>query len=849
MSGSIASTSQKGPAEYDEVLAALDAWRDDPGDELLNKRVQQLCLEYLLAQKDEHWFCNHHSRSAKQADISAATAKDDGDDNDPAKAALDQIALFCVRLVGYKPTGKVALWREHLEKLLRRCPHCVRGWVDAQARIGDVHLRRRWPEDTVRNWYHSLHGKETQRVTEALQDLIRSASEPANAFPVAYNVLLDRALYANPDILSLLSTLVRTDVGQRMTWEKDCSPSAGLFYLLFHRDDVLAGFARRWCGEAGPITLESWHEKDSSLPTIVNGIFDIVSRRDRLLANSRDVEGEIRLSGLPVSESVSAWWSGISKIAEALPVKILQDHFGGGGDRIDIVRLVTSHLGDSGEHWVQVLVTFRLLLEKLDEGAWKNLLDRKGKSRDLTVDGIASNGEAVDLGYAGARLYDALDNPQFAGCLSAMLDSQAPESQARELESALFDWMFPFIRSLRSSQFFVVCLSAIASRLLEEYGQKALYDKALQARSVLAGAKILTEVFQRSVQSSTSGPEQSGWKHLDEAISVIEGHARIMTQIAYDRKWMDDEVWRKASRACQTYIATMAKRDAYALRDYVLRLAEERRNRLSDPKYQMDRPPPPLVLAHGLLDEAVSLLAVNMHAPSVASLAKSVAKASHLCRLPALAWISKKDGQQRDEILDKNLKPCLKMANAAQDRFFASVSTALRALSDEDSTVIVKALRLDDVAEAVTSLVLSPSENLASAAQAIVRQAFDATSRADCFRELFKHAPESTLKGVIQALRTFKDTAVRFPEACGQAKRLVRCLTDVISVLCDPTEPLMRDEAWVQQHNASSLVSKLWNLMCADVAIIFERTEHWAFAFEADQMTDWVRLRSLYGPR
>lgn len=813
-STSTSTTSMPRPT-LQQAIQRLAEWRDNPGDEALNKRVQQICLEYLLAQDDQHWFCDQ-----------ANDANDDDETERERKAQLYEIATFCVRLVGFKATGKVQEWKNRLDKLLLGCCGCVNGWIRACSEVGDKYLRRRWAEDVVRNWHASLLARERQRVKDALTSFsLEQEQAQTLPIPLVYNVLVDQAMYSQPDILSLLAERVPLISLRQEDWPTNLSVPAGLLFMQVHKTSKLRNWAVRALAFFKPVSMSAWERAGIQLPKTVVEIYETLARRDRSIKSG--VQSATEPLSLPaqIATDPKAFWSGLYNVISVLDADVLRAYFSGGGDKIDIVRLLCGHLGDRGEHWLEVLRCFRLLLKKLDQDTWRNVLDRKGKGKaTLDIDG------EIDLGYVGARLHDALDNDSFSATLQGVPQLAYPD-QAAQL-SALFGWIQPFLSSLRASYLFTPIFSIVLGRLLAEYGQKAHYDDRIQARSIQVATETCLNLF-----GSPEGGSDGIAEQLNQAVSELDRHVTIIAKVAFDRAIARSEIWREASTAARAFAGTMATRDAQSIRKYIYALIDARKSLSNKDK---DGPPwrlPHLGTCEALLSACVQPMRLSANVEGLASFVKALSHISHLARLSSRSWLAGKE-----EGKDKRLKAGVKTANEALESFSKPACEMLRLMADEDPNTIKELLHFEGIGEAVTILILSPTEDIANAAQSLTRQAYDVSSRQDCFRALFQDIPEAALRGLVTSLRTFKDSALRLPEACGQAKRLVRCLTDVINVLCDPSEQLIRDENWVEKHNAQSQISKIWNLMCTDISIIFDKTEQWSVMFENEEMTEWASL-------
>ena len=193
---------------------------------------------------------------------------------------------------------------------------------------------------------------------------------------------------------------------------------------------------------------------------------------------------------------------------------------------------------------------------------------------------------------------------------------------------------------------------------------------------------------------------------------------------------------------------------------------------------------------------------------------------------------------------------------------FNDVNGALKILQTGYSEVISKyanyntptateaLLRQSGVAKDVTILMLCPSEDLQGAAQALVGQAFDADVRVECFHAMLRNLTSDALEGIFAFLETFKTYANTVPEACDISKALVRCLTDVIEVLCSSPDSLLLDDEFSRSDKGAGLrlaLPKFWTLKTESISVIFRRTPAWSVYFEAGNMIRWMRDALIFG--
>jgi senataxin len=180
---------------------------------------------------------------------------------------------------------------------------------------------------------------------------------------------------------------------------------------------------------------------------------------------------------------------------------------------------------------------------------------------------------------------------------------------------------------------------------------------------------------------------------------------------------------------------------------------------------------------------------------------------------------------------------------------------ALESLAMQPDTALTRMLwDIPGVPKSAIILLLSPIDEIHEPVTSLIQQAFtDADDRLECLRVLLQRYPDQAMDGLRSFLRNFIQTAQKTPDSCSLAKWLVRCFTDVIEVLCNPSssEPLLHDETFLTNHAGDMSMSKrvgdLWQLMTESLAVIFDRTKDWAPLYENDVMVDWMRDALIFG--
>lgn len=234
------------------------------------------------------------------------------------------------------------------------------------------------------------------------------------------------------------------------------------------------------------------------------------------------------------------------------------------------------------------------------------------------------------------------------------------------------------------------------------------------------------------------------------------------------------------------------------------------------------------------------------HDPNAASTMISIAaQFAHLNPLTenAFANVLKKEGS--------NAKVALDEVNGALKVYRTGYSEVISNYANYNSPAATEALlRQPGVAKDVVILMLCPSEDLQGAAQSLVGQAFDADVRVECFHAMLRNLSGDTLEGIFAFLETFTVYTTIVPEACDISKALVRCLTDVIEVLCSSPDSLLLDDEFLRSDNGEVLrlaLPKFWALMTESISIIFRRTPTWSVYFDAEDMIRWMRDALIFG--
>jgi senataxin len=640
-----------------------------------------------------------------------------------------------------------------------------------------------------------LNDRESTRIMNLVSVSTSSAQPALDRLPpsLLYHILVAPQLFQRDDLVDLLAAHLPSPVIRNLP----STPTPGLVMLAVHRDERLRTFARSQLSICDTVNLDRW---SGNLKSAVESLVTVLNTRDRHDASPTQV------LSMDYTEDAKAFWAGFAGVLDVLgPQVIGATQAKTRARETDLVRLVSRHLGDSGPQFVEILRAWRVLLRKLNERVW----------------------DLEDKDFAQVALASVLDNPSFEEQVQVL----QPHAQA----PTIFAWIMPFLRSLAKSEaHFVPSLGSIAQALLGRL-QQPRFEPHHRALAVHATLDAFTEIFTFDDSASPHA-----WPYVREATkTVLEVHADFLVHLAFGKPPQPaegvppDTFWPSSSSFAAGFIEKVATRDSSRLRDAVYTLAPLLKDAPSEP------PPPTVYISQGLWSKTYAeidsgrLRGTEFKAQT--ALLRALASSAHLEDLDYHVWAS---GSER---VSQSLRPNTKAVNQAFETARKPFDSMLMTLSDADSHILRDFLRKPKVAESLIAFTLSPVEQLHKAALSVVRQAYDVESRSDCFAALLRDFPSQTVRGLLSFISTFYGSARILPEACGVAKRLVRCLTDVNDVLCDPTSGLLRQTDWLEQAKMRAFVPQLWSQMCKAIALIFSRTPNWAPYFDNDEMTDWMR--------
>ncbi|GAA6037515.1 hypothetical protein JCM8097_008230 [Rhodosporidiobolus ruineniae] len=766
-------------------------------------------------------------------------------------------ATFCIRLLGMKKQGEVATWREKFDRLTSTCPACAGAFQISKVEFRERYLRHYKPEQSIHNFIKGVSNIERANVLAAFAaagfDTPPVSPPPDSHFHPAHTALL-----ANAPLASLQTILVN----QPMFEDEDLlemilaglpvtaplplprSPSPGLLALRLHHSHLLRNFAEIQLARCTKQPMPDEY-RARGLGHVLDSHLGVLASRDR---GEVDAATGIRLH---YTDQRKDFMEGLASCLSVLSAEAIRQNLVRRSTSLsaslDVVHLVASHLGDSGDHLEGVLAGLKILLDRLGAHFWS----------------------VGDEKYEEVVLHAILDNPDFHEAFETNpLVAAATSSSSGPLDSPWLDWLPPFLRSVaHSPTLFTNSLALVASTFLDRL-QQSRFGVPARTRALQIALALFSEIFLGTAPSSASSTPATNddiivasaptYPHAAAASKVLDLHAATLANFAFSATFAAPE-WSKAAEEARTFVLGVAKRDGKAIARAVYGLAvfsqqylerdRQEKKRLQrvaagDAKAKQEPEAPPVTApssvayTKALWDNAYATVR-EQDLKAVVILLQLVAPTAQFEKLTSQTWQVK-----------EHIRTQMKAVNDALATVRDPIVELLINVADERVDHLIEFMGQPGVVHQLLALLLSPVEAVHNTAQGLIKQAFDVTTRRDVFRQLMAHWPEATLRGLASAIQTFQKSATTLPEACGIAKRLVRCLSDVLDVLCAKTDGLLRDPEFIRRGRDFKLQAKLlalWDLMGGALALLFRRTPDWAVFFENEAMTEWMRDAILFG--
>lgn len=723
-------------------------------------------------------------------------------------------------------------WRDDLSKCLSRCCDCVVGFFDARDTLKteyDFKPNRPFPnsdadhrwlpnmysDNKIQKFVEQVNARDTERILQSLGNLQdtnnRGPTRERFTPGLLLQILSNSCLYQDRHILDLLASL-----SQELP-DIPSPPPAGLLALTVYTDPQLRIYARNRLKTATPIELNSLDRLERRW--VLESLTEVVKARQI----SADTPYPPQVLAFSYTTNKTQFWKGLASIASVLGRSLFDkdpQYPGREPIAIGFFKFICSHLGDmGGDHIFHVFAAWTSLLNQGGPAGWS-----------------LSNYEAPEI-----ALHAILDNVQFEEAVR--LSGQ----MTREInnESALH-WPLPFFKSIATSEQFPACLSAFTVAMFDrfQHDRFAVQIRILAARTAL---NVLLEMFDAKPPSDwdeSSSTVRTHWIHLEKfRADYLDKHSRFLAFVGFGSKGPDAQLagfWKQIEESARDLTQKILQNECTRVCQVLPQYAQVLRT-----KRIQDVPSLPIISAPTTLwRDSFRMAAGRSNTPTLPLVfLRGFAPVAHLTSLEGRVWLPEEFGE--------SLRPRIQAIN----KFFESTGETsatdggvrtylvdlLEEMADWDTSKLLESFATPDAVQLYVIAILSPVESVHTSALGVVRSAFDVDSRADCFRALLKNKNKETFRALTGAMNTFAQTVDQLPDSCGMAKRLVRCLSDILEALCDNTRGLFLDAIWLKQDRPKGQLEKMWKSMCQSIAIVFEHTSVWAAYYPNKEMTEWMR--------
>ncbi|KZV98838.1 hypothetical protein EXIGLDRAFT_763074 [Exidia glandulosa HHB12029] len=703
-----------------------------------------------------------------------------------------EAATFAIRMFAYTESTSLGLIKERLSIVLHGCCECMRLFQNAKRVLRTIYLSGMVSVALMEH----IEGWERGIIRERLQATGMPSTSRAK---MSLNSLPPPVVYhcvANPNVLadSDLSAMLATYCPSLPISNWPSIPAPGLFLLLAHANPDVRAWAAAQLSVAATPTDDTLNE-DHKI-----AIFALA--RALLPQHELQQQGKTEVTGTPWKGTFNGGdgvvWPAFLSVLELIPPSVLK-HRVVGHNRV--YHVVIGHLNDSGEHFEQVLRCFAVLLRKLGPELW-------------TLEGE----EYPQVVFASVK-----DNRAFVGLLES---SQDPW---------FFAWLEPFILSVWDKPTFADIMAKIVSFMCEELQHERF--KKWHPLIMSAMAKTLLSVMQKC--------ETADAAHYKAIRTPFDIHAQAFVNVALSSS-KSSEGWNAARAATRSLLAHVLFTDIRDIEAKARLLSDVLAGKKVDKDSDESRGPT-LSFGQPLWDLTFRVLqGEGVTATGITFIVPIIAHCGLLDTLrPASYPIPK------TEVLRAAYKAILDAVNGALSYLQNSFEKVIDDFTSGSTSSKNLDAMLGALVQPVVSLLFSPSSALRNAAQSLVSYVHrNDGGRADCFRSLLEKSPEATLKALTRVNENFAVWASFLSEACNMSQALVRCLSDVLEVLCSREGGLIFENSFIYppgKTRPTRQITALWGSMCKALSVIFRRTPSWAQYYENRIMTDWMRDALIFG--
>ena len=359
-------------------------------------------------------------------------------------------------------------------------------------------------------------------------------------------------------------------------------------------------------------------------------------------------------------------------------------------------------------------------------------------------------------------------------------------------------------------------------------GYVSLHDLVLYIQ--LTMLQLLTNADKRA-RTESSTQQISVFAH------VLDIHSSSFVSTAFDRRYSKDS-WSEARKGSRELVRTALINDTRDVADAITRLSK----RLTDSEQELAVPSIRKQMWKEMYDK--------LGGSDVDGLAVIIAVQGSSAHMDSLSQKPFRDLAKK--VGGTIVENTVSGINSALAAFRSGLLQAVSRFANyTTSAVVLDLLKTPGIIRDIMALMLSPIEDNQMAVQTLIGQAFDVDVRQDCFRALLEKLPHASFNGIFDVLEQFTRYATLVPEACSLSKSTVRCMTDVIEVLCSSENGLLRRSSYVKKdtggHNIAEDLPEWWKLMARSISVIFRKTPGWSLFFGTEEMIEWMRDALIFG--
>ncbi|KAH9080551.1 SEN1 N terminal-domain-containing protein [Lactarius deliciosus] len=706
-----------------------------------------------------------------------------------ADSVTQEAAIFLIRLFAYD-SQRVNDWRARMKGILASCCDCVRGLQEAKRTSQETYLAA-FPLKTRQTFMRTFNSWETTMFIDGLAACgisTEDTTSPAGVTLLDAPPALVYLALSNLDIL-LDSRVLSIIAAYTPPSEFSSWPPDPPPPGLFYLSLHQSPSIRRWA------ELQIMRCRNTPMPseTFVGPYLTAFGAAMDVLTKSKPAPTLSSGPTFPFSQDTASIWSGFVPILRLLPREFLRQ---GGQSSVDLRHVVAGHLHDTGPQFADVLRCYVFLLRRLGADFWSK--------------------ESSDYPQV---IFDAIkDNPSFTDL------TRDPGWKSNE--PWLLVWFSDYLHSIWTWPIFDDVLVRMVDFLCEEL-QHERFQEARPA-CMIAATDLLRTVLSKS-ESKIDSTRRSAVLHS------LDIHVDRFVSVAFSRTYNSPE-WVAARTSIRTLISQISRMDCQAISETISQLSRA----LSRHDSEITVPD----VRKQTWAKIFSSIQSN-DSEAVLTVIPIAAQFAHLSPLTksAFATVLNKQGS--------NAKVAFDEVNGTLKVLRTGFSEVISKYTNNNSPEVTETLlRRPGVAKDVAVLMLCPSEDLQGAAQALVGQAFDVDGRVECFHAMLRNLLGDTLQGIFTFMETFSKYTAIVPEACDISKALVRCLTDVIEVLCSSPDSLLLDDEFLKADSGISLraaLPRFWALMTESISIIFRKTPLWSVYFDAEDMIRWMRDALIFG--